>query len=234
MLSITIDKGRLMNGCYCYLYVCTIGKTYTLIGNAASGSINNSSNMPSSDRDVERGIIPRAAEHIFSKQASLDPSKVSCHIKLSILEVYQEQLKDLLRTTTNTNTTTPNTNTIQIRDTINSGLRIREQMDGIVWVENLTELCITEEVEFNRLMNTALKRRIIGTHAMNDISSRSHLCCIFNIYQVYHTTGVKINSKIHFIDLAGSEKVSLWYTFVSNCMSILYFYGIVYTCVLYV
>ena len=231
MLLITIDKDRLIKCCYCYLYVYTIGKTYTLIGNAASGSINsNSSSMPSSDRDEERGIIPRAAEHIFSKQASLDPSKVSCHIKLSILEVYQEQLKDLLRSTTNTttrNTTTPNTNTIQIRDTINSGLRIREQMDGIVWVENLTELRITEEVEFNRLMNTALKRRIIGTHAMNDISSRSHLCCIFNIYQVYHTTGVKINSKIHFIDLAGSEKVSLWYTFVSNCMSIWCLYSMV-------
>lgn len=123
-----------------------------------------------------------------------------CQVRMSILEVYQEQLKDLLRVST------ANGPGGSAKDT--NGLRIREQIDGTVWVENLTELVVTEDGDFNRLLSGALKRRVVGAHSMNDVSSRSHFCCILNINQVFHATGVKINSKVHFIDLAGSEMVS--------------------------
>lgn len=120
-------------------------------------------------------------------------------MRLSILEVYQEQLKDLLRVVP------PASAVPAPRDAV--ALRIREQMDGTVWVENLTELVVAQNEEFNRLLSSALKRRVVGAHNMNDVSSRSHFCCILNIHQVFHATGVKINSKVHFIDLAGSEMV---------------------------
>jgi hypothetical protein len=179
-----------------------VGKTYTLVGNASAGSVLSADNK-------DRGIIPRAAETIFTMQANMDPQKVMCQVRLSILEVYQEQLKDLLHTPT------PSAQNVNVSNKDTSGLRIREQIDGTVWVENLTELVITEGEEFNRLLNAALKRRVVGAHNMNDVSSRSHFCCILNIQQLFHATGVKINSKVHFIDLAGSEMVSL--LFSSSC-----------------
>jgi hypothetical protein len=152
-----------------------------------------------------RGIIPRAAEQIFAKQANLDPQKVMCQVRLSILEVYQEQLKDLLRIAP----PTPSANVaVPAKDT--PALRIREQIDGTVWVENLTEMVVTDEEDFDRHLQAALKRRVVGAHSMNDVSSRSHFCCIVTIGQVFHGTGVKINSKVHFIDLAGSEMVSFY------------------------
>jgi hypothetical protein len=185
---LSLSSGRMLS-----LFV---GKTYTLVGNASAGSVLSADNK-------DRGIIPRAAETIFTKQANLDPQKVMCQVRLSILEVYQEQLKDLLHIPA------PSAQNVNLSSKDTSGLRIREQIDGTVWVENLTELVITEGEEFNRLLNAALKRRVVGAHNMNDVSSRSHFCCILNIQQLFHATGVKINSKVHFIDLAGSEMVSL-------------------------
>ena len=185
------------------LFLSFTGKTYTLIGNIAGGS-------PTVLENKDRGIIPRAAEEIFSKQAALDPQKVTCQIKLAILEVYQEQLKDLIGIG-GSNSLSHSTSRENLSSTTAGmsapTLKIREQIDGTVWVEGLTELVVNSPVDFNRILMNALKRRVVGAHAMNDTSSRSHFCCILNVHQVFHTTGVKINSKIHFIDLAGSEMV---------------------------
>lgn len=182
----------------------TAGKTFTLIGNIAGGG-------PTVLENKDRGIIPRAAEQIFARQASLDPQKVTCQVKLAILEVYQEQLKDLIGTG-GSNLSNTVSNTSNVAGMSQPTLKIREQIDGTVWVEGLTELVVNTPADFNRHLMNALKRRVVGAHAMNDTSSRSHFCCIVNVHQVFHATGVKINSKIHFIDLAGSEMVS------TNCL----------------
>eukprot|EP01038_Epipyxis_sp_PR26KG_P005059 gene5059-7061_t len=155
------------------------GKTHTLFG--------------SSTDDIERGIIPRSAELIFQTKKSLETEK-SCQIKLSILEIYQEKLKDLL-----------GDNNFNRQQQVDNSLRIREQIDGTVWIENLCEININNENEFCKLLNGAIKRRVVGSHNMNNVSSRSHLCCIFSIIQVDHNTHEKIISKLHIIDLAGSE-----------------------------
>jgi hypothetical protein len=114
------------------------------------------------------------------------------------LEVYQEQLKDLLSVAISS---------VGPHQQQSQSLRIREQMDGTVWVEGLSEMIVSNAADFSQLLSNALKRRVVGSHSMNDTSSRSHFCCIISILQVMHATGVKINSKIHFIDLAGSEMV---------------------------
>lgn len=43
---------------------------------------------------------------------------------------------------------------------------------------------------------------------MNSESSRSHFCCIINIQIITISNGEKVNSKLHLIDLAGSEMVN--------------------------
>ena len=179
------------------------GKTHTLIGK---------------DGD-ERGIIPRASEAIFARKEKLESStspKASCQVKLSVLEIYQERLLDLLDRSSGSGLGA---------GSIGSGgsgggggtmgpgpkkasLRLRQQADGAVWVEGLAEVPVVDEAEFDRLLRGALRRRVVGAHNMNDVSSRSHLCCIVAVAQTFHDSGTKINSKLHFIDLAGSEMVS--------------------------
>lgn len=172
-----------------------IGKTFTFIGEG-------------SGKDM--GIIPRAAYDIFARQDSFDCKKTTCQVKLSILEIYQEKLKDLLTADLSKTSTLSSSNV----SCVSNLLRVREQVDGTVWVEGLSETMVTNAEEFIKLLHGALKRRIVGSHNMNNISSRSHLCCMVSIDQTIHDTGVIVSSKMHFIDLAGSEMVS-FYDFTS-------------------
>lgn len=175
---------------------CFEGKTYTLIGNSNDAALNHC---------AERGILPRVAETIFERKKFLECNSIAgscnCIIKLSVLEIYQEKLKDLL--VGNSAQKQPDTQ-----------LRLREQIDGAVWVEGLTELSVSSEEEFQRLISTAMKKRVVGSHNMNAVSSRSHLCCILSLSLVQNEIGKpgdrKINSKLHLVDLAGSEMVSWW------------------------
>ncbi len=57
-----------------------------------------------------------------------------------------------------------------------------------------------------QLFNVANRRRVVGSHLLNAESSRSHLCCIVGIRQV-ETAGRTLVSKLHIVDLAGSEMV---------------------------
>jgi hypothetical protein len=129
----------------------------------------------------ERGVLPRLAEAIF------DNNDDNFEVKVSLLEIYKEKLSDLLK-----------------EDGISS-LRIREQSDGVVWVEGLIEIIVRNETEFNNILQLAIKKRSTGTHSMNKESSRSHFCCI--IYFKRFLAGQRIVSKFHLIDLAGSERV---------------------------
>lgn len=162
--------------------------------------------------DGEKGILPRAAELIFLKKKGLlerfESGRTSCTIRLSILEVYQERLKDLLLLSG-----------VGQKPADAPQLRLREQSDGAVWVEGLTEVVLTEEQDFNRWVSAAMKKRIVGAHNMNAVSSRSHLCCVVSLSILQQggsgmdgsgadKAGEKrISSKMHLVDLAGSEMV---------------------------
>lgn len=74
-------------------------------------------------------------------------------------------------------------------------------------LQGLTERAFHSTTEFHQLYALALKKRAVGSHQMNSESSRSHLCCILNLQIQSLTNGEKINSKLHLIDLAGSEMV---------------------------
>ena len=182
-----------------------LGKTHTLIGGSSTEIA-----VPES----EKGILPRAAELIFQRKKALlernESGGTSCTVRLSVLEIYQERLKDLLL--------------------LGGGgqkqadaplLRLREQSDGAVWVEGLTEVVLAEEQDFNRWVTAAMKKRVVGAHNMNSVSSRSHLCIVVSL-SILQREGAtaegagtaadragekRISSKLHLVDLAGSEMV---------------------------
>ena len=99
---------------------------------------------------------------------------MTCIVKVSILEVYQEQLNDLLTTYSSKNShhsnssssssssssSTSNGNQQQglglstsLKDTSNKGLRIRENEDGQIWVENLREVVVKTSSEFMSVLS---------------------------------------------------------------------------------
>jgi len=111
-------------------------------------------------------------------------------MKCSFLEIYNEQIMDLLEPTS-----------------IN--LNLREDIKKGVYVEGLTEEPITTYREMQNLILRGAKNRHVGETSMNRESSRSHsvLTTIIESKSLSNTGVWNIKtSRFHIIDLAGSER----------------------------
>ncbi|XP_032740897.1 kinesin-like protein KIF27 [Rattus rattus] len=164
------------------------GKTYTIGGGHVASVV-----------DGQKGIIPRAIQEIF-QSISGNPN-IDFKIKVSYIEVYKEDLRDLLELETS------------MKD-----LHIREDEKGNTVIVGAKE-CQVESVEdVMSLLQVGNAARHTGTTQMNEHSSRSHAIFTINVCQVEknaETTEDRewcshrhIVSKFHFVDLAGSERVT--------------------------
>jgi len=124
------------------------GKTHTMIG--------------LKDNKTEKGIIPNAFDHIFGYFDSQDNSSKKFLIRCSYLEIYNEQIRDLLG------------------KNLDTKLDIKEDPDKGVFVSNLTTCIVKSIPEIEEYMERGTNRRMTGETAMNKDSSRSH--SIFTIY----------------------------------------------------
>ncbi|KAJ3121865.1 Kinesin-like protein kif3b [Nowakowskiella sp. JEL0407] len=156
-------------------------------------------------RDVPhlRGIIPNSFDHIFN-HISLSPASTQYLVRASYLEIYNEDIRDLL----------------------NPGkgkLEIKERADTGVYVKDLSTFVVKDIEEMDRLMAVGNKNRSVGATAMNAQSSRSH--SIFTITIEASETDDNVGpstdgasksggeariraGKLHLVDLAGSERQS--------------------------
>ncbi|KAF0700451.1 Aste57867_9035 [Aphanomyces stellatus] len=153
------------------------GKTHTMEGPA-----------------VDRGVNFRAMEELFRvRDERMLSGNFECDMKLSILEVYNETIVDLLD------------------DTQASGdrkaLEVRMGKQG-AYVENLMEVEVYSTSDVEDLMKLGHSHRSVGAHDVNEHSSRSHLVLSITITSVQKLDGKKATSKLHLIDLAGSERIS--------------------------
>ncbi|CAF99540.1 unnamed protein product, partial [Tetraodon nigroviridis] len=147
--------------------------------------------------DEEQGIIPRAVADIFKLLDENDLTDFS--VRVSYLEVYKEDFKDLLEV-----------------ETASKDIHIREDKGNIV-------LCGVKECEVEgldevlSLLESGNTARHTGATQMNPNSSRSHT--IFTVYmdqrrgssRLYGSASSigpqMLSSKFHFVDLAGSERI---------------------------
>ncbi|KAF1318511.1 Kinesin-like protein, partial [Globisporangium splendens] len=126
-----------------------------------------------------------------------------CTMKLSILEVYNETIVDLLESSSSNNSGagqppgTPAT----------KGLDMRMGKHG-VYVDNLIEVEVFNENDVIDLMKLGHSHRSVGSHDFNEHSSRSHLVLSIQIETIQKVENRRRVSKLHLIDLAGSERVS--------------------------
>ncbi|EAR98391.2 kinesin motor catalytic domain protein (macronuclear) [Tetrahymena thermophila SB210] len=149
------------------------GKTYTMLGKQGD----------------HRGLQPRVFEYIFNELQKFENSRVKC----SYLEIYNEQIMDLL---------SPSGSTLLVRE---------DQKKG-VYIEGLSEEKVTSAQQAIELLNTGARNRHVSATQMNIESSRSH-----SLFSLTIETKDKDNdglekircSKFHFVDLAGSERQNL-------------------------
>ena len=152
------------------------GKTFTILG----PSLKLGPDFKHSSEYHKRGLLPRCFEFLFS---SIEPDLYN--IKCSYLEIYQEQVNDLLN---------PNPQTLQLREDMKRG----------VYVEGLIEESVKDVNETYNLLRIGTQNRHVGSTSMNKESSRSH--SVFSLVLESRTKDGVVFRRFHLIDLAGSER----------------------------
>jgi len=163
------------------------GKTYTMQG---SGSIQDGASE-------NGGIVHMAARDIFSNIQS-QPNRMFL-VRASFLEIYNEEVRDLLSTSSNT-------------------LPIREDPRRGVFVQSQEEL-VTDFNGLLRLLFQGEKSRQVASTGMNERSSRSHTIFRITVESRENEEGDELGgsdsstdgavriSTLNLVDLAGSESV---------------------------
>eukprot|EP00339_Tiarina_fusa_P029749 CAMPEP_0117069750 /NCGR_PEP_ID=MMETSP0472-20121206/48950_1 /TAXON_ID=693140 ORGANISM="Tiarina fusus, Strain LIS" /NCGR_SAMPLE_ID=MMETSP0472 /ASSEMBLY_ACC=CAM_ASM_000603 /LENGTH=645 /DNA_ID=CAMNT_0004792471 /DNA_START=354 /DNA_END=2291 /DNA_ORIENTATION=+ len=131
------------------------------------------------------GIIPRATSDLF--RMINDRCDGNADVELSYMEIYNEEIRDLM-------------------DDSSSGLRIRETLDGEVYVSGLKSQPVKSPEEIGKCMEQASQRRMVASTKMNAVSSRSHAICVLKIKGVLEDS-TKFEAKLTLVDLAGSERI---------------------------
>ena len=162
------------------------GKTFTM-GTADTTGVD----------DDTLGIIPRAIARVF-EDVDERQEQISITVKASFLEIYNEEIKDLL---------VPGGRAGEGRQSI----MIRESPDGSINVNGLTEVVVSSCADTLALLQVGATSRTTGSTLMNSVSSRSHGIFTLSLEQRFPPVDGSAHeevrmSKFHFVDLAGSER----------------------------
>jgi len=179
------------------------GKTYTMTGPPPEqgGDIDNE----------QAGVIPRAVKQLFdgleAKRLEHDVKgsqrcniKYAYQVRVQFLELYMEDLNDLLQDKDKASPSSKNKVTLRM-----SGSQEPEVLGA-------TKAPAKTAEEALAYLQKGLERRATGSTAMNVTSSRSHAIFSVQVEQTICTTGAVSKgshvkkSQFHFCDLAGSER----------------------------
>ena len=149
------------------------GKTYTM-----QGEIGSESSM---------GLIPRMISHVFNFIHEQDSTEFM--IKVSMIEIYQEKIRDLL-------------------DISRVNLPIREDTIKGIYVDGCSERYVGCPQDVLAALELGSNNRAQAATNMNEHSSRSHSIFILTINQTNKKEGFSKIGKLYLVDLAGSEKIS--------------------------
>ncbi|KAI9501741.1 P-loop containing nucleoside triphosphate hydrolase protein [Coemansia spiralis] len=213
-------------------YNCTIfaygqtgtGKTYTMEGDLDSSGVQgvstpqvsriptpasmaadsppplNTDPLITTRMSAQAGIIPRVLSNMFY---ALEKNSSEYYVRVSYLELYNEELRDLLA----------GADLDDPREMPTGHLKVYESgTDKGVVIQGLEERIVTNARDALALMQAgALRRRVAATRC-NDSSSRSH--AIFTITVFIRERAVTVEGedivklgKLNLVDLAGSENI---------------------------
>jgi kinesin family protein C2/C3 len=136
-----------------------------------------------------RGVNTRALEDLFRKSDGRR-SEWRDSITVSLLEVYNEEIRDLL-----------------------SDGRSEDKLEVKIGpngnhVPGLVSLPVDNIAAVLSLISMADRNRSSATTNMNEHSSRSHMILTATVISEYLPTGVVTRGKLNLVDLAGSERIN--------------------------
>ncbi|XP_051894933.1 kinesin-like protein KIF17 [Pristis pectinata] len=167
----------------------TEGYNGTIFAYGQTGSGKSFTMQGISSPTSQRGVIPRAFEHIFESIQCTENTKFL--VRASYLEIYNEEIRDLLG-----------------KDT-KQKLELKEHPEKGIYVKDLSMHTVHSVTECEKIMDIGWGNRAVGYTLMNKDSSRSH--SIFTIH--LEMCSIDDNGKDHIrvgklnlVDLAGSER----------------------------
>ncbi|KAM8868774.1 LOW QUALITY PROTEIN: kinesin-like protein KIF17 [Synchiropus picturatus] len=157
----------------------------------AYGQTGSGKSFTMQGTSAQRGIIPRAFEHIFESIQCAEDTKFL--VRASYLEIYNEEIRDLLG------------------NDARQRLEVKEHPEKGVYVRDLSMHTVHSVGECERIIDQGWKNRAVGYTLMNKESSRSH--SIFTIHLEICSTDPSGQDhlragKLNLVDLAGSERQS--------------------------
>ncbi|XP_065822767.1 kinesin-like protein KIF15 [Labrus bergylta] len=142
--------------------------------------------------DELRGVIPRSFEYLFflinrEKERSAQSKSFLC--KCSFIEIYNEQIYDLL-------------------DTASASLFLRENIKKGMFVEGAVEKVVNSAAEAYQVLSMGWRNRRVASTSMNRESSRSHAVFTMTLESkesINEVVNIRM-SQLNLVDLAGSER----------------------------
>ena len=131
-------------------------------------------------------------EATFTKGALYTKQSFQFAVTVSMLEIYNETVKDLLNTDPRTQPT--------------GGMDIRHDNEGRITVPGLKSEEVFSLEDVMNVLNKGSANRATASTNINEHSSRSHSILMINVTTVVNG-GVPVVGKLCMVDLAGSERV---------------------------
>ncbi|CAH8334681.1 unnamed protein product [Eruca vesicaria subsp. sativa] len=141
-----------------------------------------------------RGVNYRTLKNLFEITKERE-NRYSYEISVSVLEVYNEQIRDLLVTASQNASAAKR-------------FEIRQVSEGNHHVPGLVEARVTSIEEVWDVLKTGSNARAVGKTTANEHSSRSHCIHCVMVKGENLLTGECTKSKLWLVDLAGSERVA--------------------------
>ncbi|XP_028251152.1 kinesin-like protein KIF15 [Parambassis ranga] len=158
------------------------GKTFTMLGPSELDNFT----------DELRGVIPRSFEYLFfliNREVERSSQSKSFLCKCSFIEIYNEQIYDLL-------------------DTASASLFLRENIKKGVFVEGAVEKFVNSAAEAYQVLSMGWRNRRVASTSMNRESSRSHAVFTMTLESkesINEVVNIRM-SQLNLVDLAGSER----------------------------
>ncbi|KAF9872053.1 kinesin family protein [Colletotrichum karsti] len=142
------------------------------------------------------GMIPRATHMIYDTVTKLKEKSWSYRMEGSFIEVYNEELNDLL---------TPNSRESGGKE---RKLEIRhDDMRKQTTVVNCKTVSLDSADTVEMMLDEASKNRSVAATKANERSSRSHSVFILKLVGFNSATGERCEGTLNLVDLAGSERL---------------------------
>ncbi|XP_066289623.1 kinesin-like protein KIF28 isoform X6 [Branchiostoma lanceolatum] len=151
------------------------GKSYSMVGYGCN-----------------KGIVPITCDELFKAIEAGDPA-TKYEVTFSMLEIYNEQVRDLLS-----------------KDNPKGGLQVRQNPKlGLFYVVGLKKVAVGSYAEIDKRTQEGTANRTVASTNMNATSSRAHTVVTITFDQISKNEAgeeTKKSSVINLVDLAGSER----------------------------